>query len=139
VAGTGRHFVTAIDWQLEEHPWGMYEWMITPRLVDSELLLLARCHVLPGQGQVFHSHPEHEEALYVLEGFAEQWVDRDRRVIGPGEVVHVPKGVVHATYNVGHEMLRLLAVWCPALGERPAWVDCSTHEPWISLRRRAPS
>jgi uncharacterized cupin superfamily protein len=33
----------------------------------------------------FHHHPGQEEVLYVLAGRVEQWVDREMRVLGPGD------------------------------------------------------
>jgi len=44
-------------------------------------------------------HPGMEEIIYVVEGRAEQWVDRGKRTLEAGEIAHLPRDVVHATYN----------------------------------------
>ena len=47
---------------------------------------------------------------------------------------HVPKGVVHATYNTSSQPLMFLAVLSPATGQGPASIDVFDEEPWRSLR-----
>jgi quercetin dioxygenase-like cupin family protein len=76
-----------------------------------------------------------EEIIYVLEGTAEQWVEREKRLLQPGEVAHIPKNVVHGTYNLGRDTLRVLAILSPAKIQGPALVDVSQEEPWRSLRK----
>ncbi|MCS6851124.1 MAG: cupin domain-containing protein [Gemmataceae bacterium] len=129
-----RRFVTAAEMQVEELPWGPHEWLCRPGLVDADQLLLVRVHMPPGQAHRFHRHPEMEEIIYVLEGTAEQWVEQQRRLLGPGDIAHIPKNVVHGTYNVGPTTLRFLAILSPAHIQGPALIDVSQEEPWKSLR-----
>jgi quercetin dioxygenase-like cupin family protein len=75
-----------------------------------------------------------EEIIYVIEGVAEQWVDKASRRLGPGESAHIPRNVVHGTWNAGGETLVLLAILSPAKFEGPALVDVSSEPPWSSLR-----
>jgi quercetin dioxygenase-like cupin family protein len=75
-----------------------------------------------------------EEVIYVISGRAEQWVDTVSRSLGPGDIAHIPRDVVHGTYNAGAEPLVFLAILSPALFEGPPLVDVSTEEPWASLR-----
>jgi quercetin dioxygenase-like cupin family protein len=88
----------------------------------------------PGKGHAFHRHPEMEEIIYVESGTAEQWVDRQSRRLGPGETAHIPKDMVHGTYNAGDDTLVFLAILSPAKFEGPAVIDMSSDEPWASLR-----
>ena len=88
----------------------------------------------PGQGHAFHRHPEMEEIIYVLDGSAEQWVNREKRLLSPGEIAHIPADVVHGTYNAGADTLRFLAILSPAKIQGPALIDMSQEEPWRSLR-----
>jgi quercetin dioxygenase-like cupin family protein len=129
-----RRFVTAADLKVEELPWGPHEWLIRPDLVAAEKLLLVRVTMPPGQGHAFHRHPEMEEIIYVVEGEAEQWVEREKRRLRAGEAAHIPTGLVHGTYNVSGAPLRFLAILSPAEIAGPALVDVSTEEPWRSLR-----
>lgn len=121
--------------QVEELPWGPHEWLCRPGLTAAEGLLLVRVRMPPGQGHAFHRHPALEEIIYVVSGRAEQWVDRRSRILEPGDVAHIPKDVVHGTYNAGEEMLVFLAILSPARFDGPAVVDVSRDEPWASLRR----
>src|SRR6187455_3144039 len=92
-------FVTSRDAQVEALPWGPHEWLSRAGLTDARLLQLVRVTMPPGAAHRFHRHPALEELLYVVSGRAEQWVGRERRVLGPGEVAHVPLNEVHGTYN----------------------------------------
>ena len=105
-----------------------------PRSLDAEQLQLVRVTMPPGKGHQFHRHPRMEEILYVVEGRAEQWVGRESRVLGPGEIAHVPTNEVHGTYNVFAERLVFLAILSPARFDGPALVDVSRDEPWCSLK-----
>jgi quercetin dioxygenase-like cupin family protein len=127
-------FVTAKEMQVEHLPWGPHDWLCRPGLVEAEQLLLVRVHMPPGKAHAFHRHPEMEEIIYILEGTAEQWVDREKRILGPGEIAHIPKDVVHGTYNIGQQTLRFLAILSPAKIQGPPLIDMSQEEPWKSLR-----
>jgi quercetin dioxygenase-like cupin family protein len=129
------HFVTAAEMQVEQLPWGPHDWLCRPGVVDAEKLLLVRVHMPAGQAHQFHTHPEMEEIIYVLEGTAEQWVDREMKVLKAGEMAHIPTGVVHGTYNAGGGTLRFLAILSPAKISGPALVDVSGEEPWRSIRQ----
>jgi quercetin dioxygenase-like cupin family protein len=127
-------FVTAGEAQIEDAPWGPHHWLCRPGLTEAEQLMLVRVHMPPGTGHAFHRHPSMEEIIYVIEGRAEQWVDRESRMLGPGEIAHIPADMVHGTYNDGDDTLVFLAILSPAKFEGPALIDVSDHEPWKSLR-----
>jgi quercetin dioxygenase-like cupin family protein len=87
-----------------------------------------------GRAHQFHRHPAMEEIIYVVSGTAEQWVDREKRVLRAGEIAHIPRDVVHGTYNGGDDTLVFLAILAPARFDGPALVDVHTEEPWRTLR-----
>jgi quercetin dioxygenase-like cupin family protein len=64
-----------------------------------------------------HSHPEHEEAFYVIRGVVEFHVgplDNQETIrVGPGEVFYVPPKVAQTAVAVGSEELEMLAVGAP--------------------------
>jgi quercetin dioxygenase-like cupin family protein len=128
-------FVTAGEMKVEQLPWGPHDWLCRPDIVEAEQLLLVRVHMPPGQAHQFHRHPEMEEIIYVLEGTAEQWVDREKKLLGPGEMAHIPRDVVHGTYHAGSGTLRFLAILSPARIQGPTLIDMSQEEPWNSMRR----
>jgi quercetin dioxygenase-like cupin family protein len=127
-------FVTSDEMEVEELPWGPHEWLSRPGLTEAEELLLVRVRMPPGKGHAFHRHPAMEEIIYVVSGTAEQWVDRERRRLGPGDIAHIPRDVVHGTYNDGDETLVFLAILAPARFDGPALIDVSGEESWASLR-----
>lgn len=127
-------FIAKGDMQVEELPWGPHEWISRQGLTQAERLMLVRVMMPPGQGHAFHRHPALEEIIYVISGKAEQWVDRDMRILGPGDAAHIPMDVVHGTYNAGEDDLVFLAMLSPAIFDGPALVDVSWEEPWVSLR-----
>jgi quercetin dioxygenase-like cupin family protein len=130
----GLRFITEGELQVEQLPWGPHQWLCRPGLTEAEQLLMVRVQMPPGKAHRFHRHPETEEIIYVLSGSAEQWVDRQQRLLGPGQVAHIPTDVVHGTYNAGPDTLEFLAVLSPAKTTGPLVVDMSDLEPWKSLR-----
>lgn len=127
-------FITKDDVQVEDVPWGPHDWISRVGLTEAEKLMLVRVTMLSGKAHAFHRHPTMEEIIYVIEGQAEQWVDRDRQLLGPGDAAHIPTGMVHGTYNAGDTILVFLAILSPAVFEGPALVDVSEDEPWASMR-----
>src|SRR5687767_11604904 len=128
-------FVTALEMQVEPSNWGPHEWLSRPGLTEARELLLVRVRMPPGRAHQFHRHPAMEEIIYVESGTAEQWVDREKRVLQAGESAHIPRDVVHGTYNTGPDTLVFLAILSPARFKGPALVDVHTEQPWASLRK----
>ncbi len=129
-------FVTSDEISVELLPWGPHEWLSHPDLTDPDQLMLVRVKMPPGQAHKFHRHPAMEEIIYVISGHGEQWVDTKSRILGPGEIAHIPRDVVHGTYNTSGEELVFLAILSPAKFEGPWLVDVSGEEPWRSIRGR---
>ncbi|HEY9382197.1 MAG TPA: cupin domain-containing protein [Gemmatimonadales bacterium] len=127
-------FVTAAELQVEGSSWGPHEWLSRPGLTDAEELLLVRVRMPPGRAHQFHRHPALEEIIYVISGTAEQWVDQERRTLRAGESAHIPRDVVHGTYNAGEDTLVFLAILSPARFSGPALIEVHTDEPWRTLR-----
>ncbi|HEX7119581.1 MAG TPA: cupin domain-containing protein [Longimicrobiales bacterium] len=130
-------FVTDREMEVETLPWGPHEWLCRPGLTEAKDLQLVRVRMPPGAGHAFHRHPTMEEIIYVVSGTAEQWVGRESRVLGPGDIAHIPRDEVHGTYNAGEDTLVFLAILSPAVSEGPALVDVSGEEPWRMLRAPA--
>ena len=91
--------------------------MDSPSRVDRrEATDRGRRTLAPGQAHAFHRHPAQEEVIYVLSGTVEQWVDRDMRVLGPGDACFIPAGMVHASFHAGDGDARILAIFGPSVG-----------------------
>ena len=127
-------FISGSEIQVEGSLWGPHEWLSRPGLTAAEQLLMVRVRMPPGRAHQFHRHPTMEEIIYVISGTAEQWVDREKRILGPGDAAHIPKNVVHGTYNAGNDTLVFLAILSPARFKGPALIDVYLEEPWRTLR-----
>jgi mannose-6-phosphate isomerase-like protein (cupin superfamily) len=68
---------------------------------------------LPGFVHTLHVHPTQDEVIYVLEGKGASETKSGKQEIGPGDVVLVPAGVEHATYNPNAEVLRAIIIKSP--------------------------
>lgn len=127
-------FVGRDDVRIENFPWCKCEWLCKPGIVPSEHILLVRAIMPGGECHKFHRHPSMEEIIFVLEGRAEQWVEKESRILGPGEVAHIPTNTVHGTYNPFPETLVFLAILSPAHAPGPSTIDVFAEEPWRSLK-----
>ncbi|MDX1952733.1 MAG: cupin domain-containing protein [Verrucomicrobiota bacterium] len=133
-----RRFVTAAEAVRIQSPWTIEEWMCRSDIVNNEHLMLVRANMDPFRSHPFHSHPTREELIYIISGQAEQWIGKQHRILKPGEMVFIPKGEVHGTYNPFAEKLVFLAILSPSNAPEPAIVDVSTSEPWASMRKGFP-
>jgi quercetin dioxygenase-like cupin family protein len=61
-----------------------------------------------------HIHNEAAETIHVLEGEFEMTIAGTTELLGPGQTLHIPAGVVHAGGNVGAAPGRRLLVFSPA-------------------------
>jgi oxalate decarboxylase/phosphoglucose isomerase-like protein (cupin superfamily) len=81
----------------------------------------------------FHTHPNKEEVIYVITGEAEQWVEMEKRILGPGSSVYIPKSAVHATFNRSDRDLTFIAIITPCSSEGEIHVAVDHLEPWKSI------
>jgi quercetin dioxygenase-like cupin family protein len=62
--------------------------------VTGEVIEVGRYAMPEGTGADPHRHPN-EQIIYVLAGKLRATVGQETRVVGPGDVVHIPANVVH--------------------------------------------
>ena len=79
--------------------------------------------------------PTREEIIYIVDGVAEQWVDRKKQRLKAGECAFIPKKMVHAIFNSSRKPMTFLAILSPAKAKGPFLVDCYDDEPWRTLRK----
>ncbi len=69
-------------------------------------------------------------------GKVEQWIDREKRILGPGDSAFIPGGIVHASFNVGDGNASIVAILGPCVGAIGyELVDVAGEAPWNTLRR----
>ncbi len=62
----------------------------------------------PGFVGTRHLHERTEEIMIVVEGEIEVTVGDETRMLGPGDVAVVPRGVVHTSHSLGGATFHLL-------------------------------
>ena len=72
-----------------------------------------------GQGHSRHRHTEAEQLIFMIAGEAEMMIEFEegqprKQTIRAGDLVSIPKGAYHSTFNIGWEPVRILAVYSPA-------------------------
>ena len=78
-------FVIASEVTPEINDWGKLGWLSNPPNTGARQLTVIDVNLSPGKGHNFHKHPDQEEVILVVSGKVEQWVDREKRILGPGD------------------------------------------------------
>jgi quercetin dioxygenase-like cupin family protein/pyrroloquinoline quinone (PQQ) biosynthesis protein C len=73
-------------------------------VIDARLV-----YIPPGRCNERHKHA-HESVFYVLDGTGRVLVGQEHIPVAPGDMVFVPRWVLHQTENLGEDELRLLAI-----------------------------
>ena len=128
-------FVQSTDIVRETLDWGQIGWISRPTSTGSKQLTVMDVWLEPGFGHAFHKHPDQEEVILVREGQIEQWIEERSQLLGPGEAVFLPKGLVHASYNTGSVTAKLTVTLGPCVGDGGyESVEVADQEPWVSLK-----
>jgi len=128
-------FITTDQVEREQLPFGGLAWLSRPATTGARDLVVIDVELLPGQGHNFHKHPDQEEVLYLISGRVEQWLERESRILKPGDAIFINKGVVHASFNTSKEPARFLAILGPSVGDAGyVSVEVGGEEPWSTLR-----
>ena len=129
-------FITAEDIQIEGDAKCSNEFLssLDEHNVPAQDVILIRATFAPGEGHAFHYHDEREEFLYILEGEVEQWIGEEHQVCRAGDVVYIPPGVPHASFNIGSTEVKLLAIFGNKASSAELAVDVSDQEPWLTIR-----
>lgn len=75
--------------------------------VYGEQVEVCRLSYKAGTGAVPHQHPQ-EQIMCILEGKLRVWIDGEgEKVLGPGEVSHMPSNVLHSVTALDQDVLVL--------------------------------
>jgi quercetin dioxygenase-like cupin family protein len=128
-------FTASVQVERDLMDWGEMGWLSRPSTTGAKDLTVIEVTLLPGQGHNFHRHPNQEEVIYVIAGRIEQWLERESQELTPGDSVFIGADVVHASFNVGNEPAKLLAILGPCDGEGGyVTVEVGDQAPWNTLR-----
>jgi quercetin dioxygenase-like cupin family protein len=129
-------FTTAAQAERQSLDWGSLAWISRPSSTGAANLTVIEVTLNPGKGHNFHKHPDQEEVIYVVEGAVEQWLEQNKQALKPGDSVFIPANVVHASFNVGSQPAKLMAILGPCVGEGGyVSVEMGDQAPWNSLRK----
>ena len=132
----GGKFVMGKEIAAETLDWGQLRWLSHPPSTGARQLTVIDVTLAPGKGHDFHKHPDQEEVLYVVAGKVEQWVDREKHMLGAGDSAFVPAGMVHASFNAGDGDAKIVAILGPCVGGGGyELVDVAGEAPWKGLRK----
>jgi quercetin dioxygenase-like cupin family protein len=77
-------FVIGGETQMATLDWGRVGWLSNPSVTGAAQLAIIEGHLLLGKGHDFHKHPSQEEVIFIVAGRIEQWIDKEKRLLGPG-------------------------------------------------------
>lgn len=106
-----QYFIHPDDVETTKYDWGRSKWLCTKETCNADALSANIVIVEPGEGHTMHNHPGVEEFLYFIAGRGEQVVADEKRSVGPGDLVYIPRDICHETMNQGWEPLIFLAVY----------------------------
>jgi quercetin dioxygenase-like cupin family protein len=130
-----RRFTIASETEPEVLDWGRLRWLCNPPSTGAKDLTVIDVTLSPGKGHNFHKHPDQEEVILCVAGSVEQWVDREKRILGPGDSAFIPAGIVHASFNVGQTEAKVVAILGPCKGAIGyEVVEMGGEAPWSTLR-----
>ena len=130
-----KKFLVASELESVNLDWGIQQWFSDPKTTGAEELVVISVEIFPGFGHNFHKHPDQEESIFGLEGDIEQWLETESKILKKGDAAFIPKGMVHASFNVSKEPVKALAILGPCIGEEGyELIDVSDQAPWKELR-----
>jgi quercetin dioxygenase-like cupin family protein len=129
-------FVIAREIEVDVTDFGRSSWLSNPPTTGAKRLTVIDVNFDPGKGHNFHKHPDQEEVVLVIAGKVEQWVDREKRILSPGDSAFIPADVVHASFNVGDQLAKIVAILGPCVGPIGyEVVEVANDAPWKTLRK----
>lgn len=128
-------FVLAKDLAPDVQEWGQLRWVCNPPVTGARDITVLHVTLSPGKGHNFHKHPDQEEVIYVVGGKVEQWIEREKKILVPGDSAFIPGGMVHASFNTSDADAHVIAILSPCVGKVGYEViEVGDEAPWKGLR-----
>jgi len=83
--------------------WGSLMWLASRKIGNAEGLTIGRVIIKKGKSNPKHSHPNCEEALYLLRGKLEHTIGDETVVLEAGDTIVLDAGIPHNATNIGEE------------------------------------
>lgn len=93
-----KHLVTSFNHRpmYEEKRWGSYRVLDYSKLGEDNEVLTKRLKIMSGKSLSYQFHWKRQEVWTIISGEGELIIDGQFRLIGPGDVIHIPKKANHA-------------------------------------------
>ena len=130
-----KQFITASDVERERLEGMGTLGMISPP-TGSETVLFGDLVFEPSDEFSFHYHPNQDEALYIIEGSIEAWIEQEKRTIGSDDTMWLPRGTIHRCVNRSDSPAKVFVLLTPPIPEAEGGfelVDVSEEAPWNEL------
>src|SRR5258705_13318504 len=108
-----RRFVAAHEAEVESLEGKTHHWYFKDGLGDAESLVFDRARIVKGAVHPFHTHPEMDEIIYVLDGEMMQSLEKEKKVLRQGDSIFIQRGVEHGCVNESAADGEFLAVLTP--------------------------
>jgi len=128
-------FVKDKETTIEEVDGRDHYWHFNQELSGQADTYMVKVIMKKGGSHNFHRHPEMNEILFILKGQAEQWVEDEKQILGPGDSVYIDPNIVHATFNHGDDDLEFLAILAPSKGWEAGTIDEYENMPYAGYRK----
>ena len=90
-------------------------WLVSPELLGARHMSVCMIRVPSGETvRPAHSHPNGEEAIYIIQGSGRVLVGNDVALVRAGATVLFPQGAVHMLQNTGSEEMKVICFFAPA-------------------------
>ncbi|MBW2000717.1 MAG: cupin domain-containing protein [Deltaproteobacteria bacterium] len=112
----------AIPEKVEPYSPGGHVRTINRRLIGGDMVPSERVEVIlgelaPGGEALWHSHPDSEQILYILEGSCRVQALQEERILDPGMAIRFPEGLEHRVVVTSESPLRCLVIYSPPILE----------------------
>ena len=94
-------------------PGAISKMLVRPETVGSRLVDHRISTYQPMSYVEPHTHKVQEQIYHVLDGEGLMELNKERQVVGPGDVIFIPPGIEHAIYNTGTGDLTFLVITTP--------------------------
>jgi quercetin dioxygenase-like cupin family protein len=91
--------------------WGSITWHDNAALTGNQVLTVGVVVIKAGLANPAHQHPNCDEALYLLSGRLRHTLGDAEYVLEPGDLIHIPRGVMHRAYSIGDEDAKMIVAY----------------------------
>jgi quercetin dioxygenase-like cupin family protein len=89
-------------------------WLVTADSLNAQHCSMCLIRVAPGQTvRPAHSHPNGEEAIYIISGSGRVMIEGVVEPVRAGSVVLFPQGKIHMLQNSGTEEMKVVCFFAP--------------------------